>query len=254
MTFFAISCFLTSIFSLLSGVFVFFKGRKTLINKVWFGMSLSVFLWSFSLFKVITSQNLKYAFFWQSILDISAIFIPVIFFHFSLSFLDFLQIKKYRRQLFIAYFFALLLSLISPFPLFKRGLTPIFEFNFWVIPGPLYFLFPLFFLTLAIYSAFLLLKNYPNIKGIKRYQLNYILLAALLGFGGGLTNFLPQLIRVYPFGNFFVLLYLVFVIFAITKYHLFEIRVLLTETFSRNNGVDFVFADNFCSKFSMENF
>jgi signal transduction histidine kinase len=108
-------------------------------------------------------------------------------------------------------------------------LTPIFEFNFWVIPGPLYFLFPLFFLALAVYSALLLLKNYSNIKGIKRYQLNYILLAALLGFGGGLTNFLPQLIRVYPFGNFFVLLYLVFVIFAITKYHLFEIRVLLTE-------------------------
>jgi len=80
MTFFAISCFLTSIFSLLSGVFVFFKGRKTLLNKIWFAMSLSVFLWSFSLFKVITSQSLKYAFLWQSILDVSAIFIPVLFF------------------------------------------------------------------------------------------------------------------------------------------------------------------------------
>ena len=229
MTFFAISCLLTSILSLFLGVLVFFKGRKILLNKVWFAMSLFVSSWSFALFKVITSQDLNSAFFWQSILDISAIFIPVIFFHFTLSFLDFLQIRKYRAQLFFFYFFALLLSFISPFPFFKKGLAPIFEFNFWVLPGPFYFLFPLFFLLLATYSAFLLIKNYSKIKGVKKHQLNYILLAALLGFGGGITNFFPQLVRIYPFGNFFVVLYLVFIIFAITKYHLFEIRVLLTE-------------------------
>jgi signal transduction histidine kinase len=229
MVFFAISCFLTSILSLLLGIFVLFKERRALLNKIWFAMSLSISSWSFALFKVITSQNLKSAFFWQSLLDISAIFIPAIFFHFSLNFLDFLQIKKYKAQLFMAYFFAFLFSFISPSPLFKKGLAPIFEFNFWIVPGPLYFLFPLFFLILALHSIFLLVKNYPKIKGIKRYQLNYILLATLFGFGGGVTNFFPQLIKVYPFGNFFVVLYLVFIILAITKYHLFDIEVILTE-------------------------
>lgn len=118
MTFFVFSCFLTFILSLLFGVFVYFKNRKALLNRIWFTMSLAVSLWSLGLFQVITSQDLKSAFFWQSILDVSAIFIPTLFFHFVLSFLDLVFLKKYKTQLFIAYFLALILSFISPSPPF----------------------------------------------------------------------------------------------------------------------------------------
>jgi signal transduction histidine kinase len=62
-------------------------------------------------------------------------------------------------------------------------------------------------------------------------QIDYIILGSLLGFGGGATNF-PLMFGVSllpPVGQPLIMLYVLILAFAITKYHLFEIRVILTE-------------------------
>jgi len=229
MNFFILSCFLTSALSLVIGFFIYSRNKEALLNKLWMGMSLSVCSWSFGLLKVISEQNPKIAFFWQCFLDISAVFIPVLFFHFILVFLEIDQRIKYKIQLALIYLLGLLIILISPFPIFKKGVVPLFGFDFWINPGPFYFLLPLLFTGTIFYSVYLLIKGYLQSTGIKKTQIKFIIIAALVGFGGGLTNFFPQLIKIYPFGNFFVVFYLLFVGYAITKYHLFEIRVILTE-------------------------
>ena len=62
----------------------------------------------------------------------------------------------------------------------------------------------------------------------------YVLIAQIFGFGGGLTDFFPQLFNVYPFGNYFIILYVIFISYAALKHHLFDIKVIATEllTFS----------------------
>ena len=186
---------------------------------------------------VVNADKENTAFFWQCILDVSAIFIPALFFHFTLSFLKPSLEKKEKLQLIIIYCVSLALAILSFTSLFKVGVAPIFGFNFWIKPGPLYVLFPLFFVGLILYSSYLFVKKYSRAKEVIRLQIKYILLAALLGFGGGATNFFPQLIRVLPVGNYFVALYVLIIIFAITRYHLFEIRVILTEILVGGMGI-----------------
>lgn len=230
MTLFAISCLLTAILALIIALFSYFKNPLSSLNRFWAYTNFALFLWSFSFFKVITNTNENSAFFWQCILDISAIFIPVLFLHFTLLFVNVPQRMK-NKILFPIYFFAITLAIISPFPPFKLGLRPIFEFNFWIVAGPYYFIFPLFFIFNVLCSFYFLFKKLKISDGIERVQTRLIFLAAGIGFGGGITNFFPQLIRIYPIGNFFIFFNSILVFYAILKHHFLDLRIIATEIF-----------------------
>ena len=63
-----------------------------------------------------------------------------------------------------------------------------------------------------------------------------------VGFAGGCTCFLPNFgINLYPIFNFTVPLYPAIMTFAILKYHLFEIRVILTELLVGVMGIILLF-------------
>jgi len=55
------------------------------------------------------------------------------------------------------------------------------------------------------------------------------LIAIIFGLGGGATNFFPQLIKIYPVGNYFVSLYVLFVGYTITRYRFLNLKVVMTE-------------------------
>jgi len=195
---------------------------------LWSFVCLFTFIWGGALFGVITAGGHRQALFWQYILDISAIFIPVFYCHFVIVFTrnetKFCIIKKF------IYAFAFLLVILSFTPLFKISVEPAFNFNYWINPGPWYFLFPLFYLFLIILIFYTLLKTYLDSSGVYKVQLLYVLLAGVIGFGGGITNFFPQLIDVYPIGNYFVILYVFLVAYAITRYRFLDIRVLIARS------------------------
>jgi signal transduction histidine kinase len=56
-----------------------------------------------------------------------------------------------------------------------------------------------------------------------------MLIASLVGFGGGITNFLPQLFNIYPFGNFLTLLYLFFMSYGVLKYKFISKKVISAQ-------------------------
>jgi len=93
----------------------------------------------------------------------------------------------------------------------------------------LYFLFPLFFISVVFYSFVLLNKIYKKSNDITlKMQIKYIILAQVVGFGGGFTNFSPQLFNIYPFGNYLVAIYIIFISYAVFKHHLFNICIIAT--------------------------
>lgn len=228
MSIFGLSSLLTGILSLIIGIFVIGKNTKSLLNKSWFLVSISASLWAFGLCGVIESTKIEVALFFQYILDIGGIFIPIFFFLFVLVLLE--NYRYYKKFYNIVFLFGIILSFISFTTYFKKGVAPLFEFNFWIVPGPLYFIFPLFFSILVIYSVYLMFAHYKRLVGIKKQQVIYILLTALIGFGGGTTNFFPQLLHTYPFGNFFVTFYVVAITYAIVKYRLMDIRLVISRS------------------------
>jgi signal transduction histidine kinase len=228
---FEISCLITSLVSFLFGTFTFLNNKKEKLNQLWLGVSISTGLWSLGLFGVVYSNNYYDAWFWQHILDASAILIPVFFLTFVFYLLK-IQ-KEYKKRLFVFWFLAILLFILSFTGLFKKGMSFKMGFNYWIDPGPLYFLFPLIFFLYVLQSLFLLFKiNKKTNDIILKRQIKYVALSQIVGFGGGATNFFPQLFNVYPFGNYLVAIYIFFISYTVLKHHLFNVRVIATELFS----------------------
>ena len=232
---FAFSCIAVFVFSLLLGILVITKNFRGSLNKIWFITSMAIAFWSLGLFGVVITKDIKMAFYWQYLLDFGGILIPVNFSNFVSILLE--ENKKNRKWYFVKYgfFYAITVALLalSFFPVFKTGMEPLVGFNYWVKTGPTYLLFPLTFTFFLAYSFVTLLKSYFSSFGIKKEQIKYVLLALLFGFGGGLTDFFPQMftsLKLYPFGNYFIILYVFFITYSISRHRLMDIKNLIKKS------------------------
>ncbi len=210
------------------GLFLYSSDRNSKINKSWFVVSIFVALWGLALYGVTSTNNSVTALDWQYLLDISAIMIPVTYFAFVC---DLLNLKKYWSRRLILYIGSIL-AIFTVTPFFKIGVTTRYGF-YWINPGPYYIIFPMFFFLATLISLIFLIRGYFTIKDkIYRAQIRNTLLAGIIGFGGGLTNFLPQVINIYPFGNYFVLLYVFFMGYGVIKYKLISKKLISVQLFS----------------------
>ncbi|MEK7662473.1 MAG: ATP-binding protein [Patescibacteria group bacterium] len=235
---FQISSIIIFFASLGFGLFVYRNDPGSKLNRSWLYFSVSVGIWGLSLYGVTSAQNPSSALSWQYVLDGSALFIPVFYLYFISAMLSF----KNRWVKIFPFIIALILSVLSLTPFFKTGMVMRFGF-FWVEPGPLYFLFPTFFILCVLYSVFLLIREYVKQKGngIIRSQIKYQTIAGIIGFSGGITNFLPQIFNIYPFGNYFISLYIFFVSYSILRYKLFNVKTVAAELFAGGVVILFLF-------------
>ena len=230
MNFFSFFCLVTSIASLILGCFVYFKNRKAFVNKLWFLLSFSIAIWNFGYFKSLVAPSQAQALFWSRyFLYGGAIFIPAFFVHFVFSFLDIHKVKGKIIQ--TIYFFSVLFLGLDFTPLLIKEMAPKLSFRYYSEPGIGYYFFLIFFAWCVIYAHYLMFKNYRKVSVYKRNQLKYILLASIIGFGGGATNYpLIYDIPIFPFGQYLVFLYPVIITYAIITTHLMDITVAVTKT------------------------
>ncbi|HBH71289.1 MAG TPA: hypothetical protein DDX26_00305 [Candidatus Yonathbacteria bacterium] len=226
MNLFYTSSIALSLMSFLLGLIVYLKDRKNNLGKQWFVLSTFISGWAILLYLVASSPRAGDALNWQYLLDIVALGIPVAYFNFVVAFLG----LKVRAQVWIFGAVSAMLSILSTTTFFKVGVIQKFGF-YWINPGEYYFVFPLFFLVIVTYSLFLLIRAYMTEPrgSILRSQIIYQLIAGAIGFSGGATNFLPQLFNIFPFGNYFVIIYIFFVSYSILKYQLFNLKLILAE-------------------------
>ena len=230
MNLFAVSSLVTATVSLASGLFVYLKNRKRFLNKIFALFMFSIAVWSFGLANLAVAPNEFKGLFWDRFLYFGSLFIPSLFFHFTLTFLG---LQKERKKLLIAaYIFSFLFLVLNFTPLFRVGMisAPALHFNYLPKTGLVYPIFPLMFLFYVGYSLYLLFKKYQATSGVTRNQIKYVLISAAIGFGGGSTTFLPAFgIKASPVGNFLVALYVVILAYAIITYRLMDIAVVVTR-------------------------
>ncbi|MCM8781481.1 MAG: ATP-binding protein [Candidatus Omnitrophica bacterium] len=226
----AISGLLIFITSLFSAIFVSIKGPKKDISYTWSLFSLSVASWGFGLFKGFTTNLESVALFWSRYLNLSAIFIPLFFFHFVISFTG--RFLSKRKELFCCYIFVISYFLISAIfsKAFVYDVRPILSFKYYPRPGILYYLFPIIFAYLVIYGIILLFKELIRVSSFRKNQIKYLFFGISIGFAGGSTTFLPVFnIKIYPFGTYLVTIYVLTVTYAIIKHRLMDIKVAITR-------------------------
>lgn len=232
---FTISSLITAIAGFIIGCFVLFSDLKSVIGRIWFLTVLSISLWSFSLGMEVSSPNYETALFWNKILNIGAIFAPVLFYNFVIIFLEKFKNIKEKIIIFLGYFICLVFLVLNFFTkLFVKGVPPKAGFNYWIEGGPFYYIFFLVFIIYLSRSGYLLIKERSLVSDVKRRQISYILIAFIFGAGGGVTNFFPQIFssNIFPFGNYLVIFYTVFITYSIVKHQLFNIKVIATEIFT----------------------
>jgi len=228
MNLFALSCIITAVFTAIMCFVILLNNIREKINRAWFFTCLSLFVWQVGLYGTVVAGNAEDALFWQRILYIGTILIPVFFFYFCLNFL---KRKEDNKALFIGFFLSIFFVLLSFSRFFIVGVGTRVDFGYWPVQtGSLYFLFLIYFAFYAVYSIAILKIDSKKYNGEYQKQIQFMYYAALIGFVGGSTNFLLDFgINTYSLGNWALIFYIIFVSYALFKHHLFNIKVIATE-------------------------
>ena len=205
---------------------VYFKARERKLSRIFILINLSGAIWSGGLFifHIYSSPNI----FLLRLAHLGIIFLPVLYLHFLLSFFNLTR----KKRKFLLSFYGLTFFLV-PFSFSKLYVSSII-FNpvlgYVNRPGPLYYIFEGIFLFAIIYGCLLLIKGLRKVRGFRRSQIRYYLLGSILGLGGGATTFLPLFgINIPPVGIYLVPLYGICITYAIVRYRLMEIRLVLRK-------------------------
>ena len=229
MNLFSISSLILCLSSIFFSLIVYRSDRENPVSSAWLYTSICFVGWSLGLYGVTSSHAMETALKWQYILDVSAILLPAFYFNFISELFKF---KNYKwRYLIITVSF--ILAGFSFSSLFKIGVEPKYEF-FWVNPGRFYLIFPIYFIINAFISSTIFisqfLKTSPN--SVERGQVRNTMIAGLMGYIGGVSNFFPQFFNIYPYGNYLVILFIVFMVYGVLRYKLLSTKVISAQIFS----------------------
>lgn len=189
---------------------------------------LSIFIWSIFYFLWQLAKDASSALILCRALMLGAIFIPTLYLHHLITLFD--LITRRRAIILFAYIFSFISLGIDFSPNFIKGVSPKVGFLFWPNPGPLFHIFLFFWMCIVLYGVCLIIRQFFNSSGIKRNQVKYLLLATLIGWGGGLTNYLLWYdIPIHPIGNFLVSGYIIITTYAIIRYRLMDINLVISR-------------------------
>lgn len=238
------SVLITGFFFTSFGLFAFIKSPKELSARLFALLSLAFAVWSYSWFFLLISKNQSEAIFWAKMLTFGATFIPIFYLHWSLSVLSINNKRKFI--IILGYVVTVLFAIASYSDKYIADVAPILFFKYWPVAGPVFSLFIFFgYFGLVLYSAIELFLGYSKSTDQKKYQIGYLLLGSLLGFGGGATNF-PLMYGIdfmQPIGLFAVMASPFIFSYAAVKYKLMNISVVATQFLL--GALNIVFVINF---------
>lgn len=210
---------------ILSGLIYFNAKERT--HRLWSLFNATVGVWGVLLFFAGQTNNRQVALFLWKLAHIGVIFIAVFFYHFII---DFCKQNK-RKILLLVYGQALTFSFLL---LFSNSIinSVAYRFNsFFYYVGTKSYFFMLFAWCAVVYIAFReLYKQQKKVIGLKLLQLRYLFYGSLIGFLSGPTTVFPAYVNfVYPAWHGAILIYALIVTYAIFRYRLLDIKIVLTR-------------------------
>lgn len=211
-------------------VFVYTRSRKDFIKILFSIGTLYIGLWTSFPFITSIAVNDLQALYFTRLIYIFAVFVPSLFLHFMLIFVN-AQLNIIRRRIVILAYIVSFIFLLNIFnPQFIHGVRR-FSPHFAIIPGPIYIYFFFAFTLMGVYSFSHFFRAYLTSVGYRKNQLRYIFIAIFFAFSGGIMHFLSAYFNWEPFPHdFLVMFYPVLMTYAIVKHRIMELKVVLTRT------------------------
>ena len=215
--------------SLAVGWLVYSTNRANPVHQRWLLFCVSVVIYGLGVIDIGLARTPEEALLGWRLGYVGVIFIPWLFYRFVVTFLA----VPRRWLLAVMAGLTALFSLANATPLLIPRVQWMFGHLYYLgPPSSLYLGFFAFFVVVVILShAELLWAATHRVDPQQRAQIRWLLTSMALGFGGGLTCFLPVFnIPLYPYGNFVVAFYPAFISYAIVKYQLLDVRLAITRT------------------------
>ncbi len=221
--------------AVLNSIFSFFtlKGDKNTTNTLFSLFTLTLALWALNIAFFISAEDLDSALIFANSYYIIAAAIPVLFFYFSLFFLDYKKPVKTHVLYVIPFFILLLLFIFDKNILLEKvyfeGINKNVVFN--KINYLYYIIYFIFYVSLSYFHLF---KSYITTKDlVKKIQLKFVIIGTIFAYLLGMifNLFLPALGDYHSIwlGPPFTLIMVFSMGYAILKHHLFNMRVIVAE-------------------------
>jgi signal transduction histidine kinase len=206
------------------------KGSKSKSNQVFALFCFAVAQWGFFYFLWLSSQDPDNADFFLRTCMFGVIFMPSLFTHFIVSFLD---IRLHPSVIRANYIISLILATLVYTPLYAVRGEAFLVFPYWAKPGILFPLHLIHFAVNVLYSHYKMAEAIKRTRGIMRNQIKYIFIGTTIGYLAGVTNyFCWYRIPIPPVPNMLISLYVVSVAYAIMKYRLMDVKVAAVRAFA----------------------
>lgn len=227
----AIASLIVSVTNLIGAFFIFLNNPLNATKTIWGLFSISVCAWSFGLFQLGISQIEATALFWARIGNLIAIFIPFLFFHFVVVLVKKQKEKCYELSFYYIFVIGFFLISLSRPDQFVTGVSEKIGMTFYTNAGPLYYIKVITYLYFVIYGLTLLAINFKDASESVKNQYKYIFLGIAIGGSGGLSSFPAAFdISIYPYGIYLIPIYSITITYAILKYNLMDIRVVIKKS------------------------
>ena len=221
--------------SLIIALVVSFKNIKTRLNLFFVLINLSAVIWAVGRYALLVVQDINLAFIWVKILYIGSILVYLFLLYVILIFLD--LVKKRKIILIIFSLNSLLVLILNLIDLFFgtnfliKDITHKLIFTFFETPNTFYYLHLVNYLFIPQYVFIEMIIALKNTYGIKKSQLKYLLFSSLLGFLGG-GSLIPLIygINMYPVTIILTPFYFITMAYAIMRYRLMNIRLVITRS------------------------
>jgi hypothetical protein len=232
MSLYAFSGLLDFLTSLVLGGFVLWRKPADKISKSWAFLSLSIAIFGIGQFMREMSHSSMQAFFWGGHVLFSGVILIYIAFPLFSNHLARRQIPRGVQLVFLCLMLAGLVLVNFTSLVIKPQMVAKGAFRYYSVPGPLYPLVTSVYLFVVVYGITVQFLRFRSLISIhERRQILYMIMACIIGFGGGSMNFLVDFdINIYPFGNYFIPIYTAIVSYAIVKYRLLDVTVIVRKT------------------------
>lgn len=214
------------------GLLVHSRGRKSTIKSCYSLVALSVAAWCFTVIPFRSATDLDVSLFWSKVLYAIPISIVTSFLFFNFTFLS---QRSFRFSHFLALIPAagMLLLVFWPDMVIERVDHP-YTGEKEIFFGPVY---PFYFVFIPIYfiwSFILLSKRYFTASGINRMQIRYVFFGTFISANLGMvTNLILPTLGIFSFnwlGQILTIIMSSFIAYAIVRYRLMDIKLILKRT------------------------
>ena len=224
---YAVSGLVNFITSTFLGVFILIKTHRSKTNRLFAYFCFSVSLWSFFYCLWLSTPNKFLAEYYLRTLMIPAFFMPITFIHFIFHFL---RITPNPRFIPINYALTIIFMLSVYSPLYANNIGRFLVFPYWLKANIIFHLALTHFISIFIYSLFLLHQSFRRAAGTFRIQILYVYIGMLIACLGGSTNYFSWYrIPIPPFLNVFVSFYVIMVAYSIAKHQLMDILIVIKK-------------------------